>query len=141
MAEYKHIIISKEILHNGGYYMVFIKRITSVVTAFALAAVMQGASLTAFSECDVSESDSITKAAIVTEVSTGQVLYEHNSHERLPMASVTKLMCLLIWAEEMEKGTFGMDTVITATARANAMDGSVIWLNVGEEMSAYDMIR
>lgn len=41
----------------------------------------------------------------------------------------------------MEKGTFGMDTVITATARANAMDGSVIWLNVGEEMSAYDMIR
>lgn len=39
------------------------------------------------------------------------------------------------------KGTFDMETVITATARANAMDGSVIWLNVGEEMSAYDMIR
>ena len=121
--------------------MVLIKRITAGVTAFALAVVMQGASLTAFSEGDVSEADSITKAAIVTEVSTGQVLYEHNSHERLPMASVTKLMCLLIWAEEMEKGTFDMETVITATARANAMDGSVIWLNVGEEMSAYDMIR
>ena len=113
--------------------MVLIKRITAGVTAFALAAVMQGASLTAFSEGDVSAVDSITKAAIVTEVSTGQVLYEHNSHERLPMASVTKLMCLLIWAEEMEKGTFGMDTVITATARANAMDGSVIWLNVGRK--------
>lgn len=141
MAEYKHIIILKEILQNGGYYMVLIKRITAGVTAFALAAVMQGASLTAFSEGDVSGADSITKAAIVTEVSTGQVLYEHNSHERLPMASVTKLMCLLIWAEEMEKGTFDMETVITATARANAMDGSVIWLNVGEEMSAYDMIR
>lgn len=41
----------------------------------------------------------------------------------------------------MEKGTFNMDTVITATARANAMDGSVIWLNVGEEMPACDMIR
>ena len=122
--------------------MALIKRITAVVTAFALAvSVMQFASLTAFSEGDVRQADSITKAAIVTEVSTGQVLYEHNSHERLPMASVTKLMCLLIWAEEMEKGTFGMGTVITATARANAMDGSVIWLNVGEEMSAYDMIR
>lgn len=103
MAEYKHIIILKVILQNGGYYMVLIKRITAVVTAFALAAVMQGASLTAFSEGDVSGADSITKAAIVTEVSTGQVLYEHNSHERLPMASVTKLMCLLIWAEEMER--------------------------------------
>ena len=84
MAEYKHIIILKEILQNGGYYMVFIKRITAVVTDFALAVVTQGASLTAFSEGDVSEADSITKAAIVTEVSTGQVLYEHNSHERLP---------------------------------------------------------
>lgn len=116
----------------------FIKRITAAVTA---AAMTLCGSVTAFSEGDVGEVTAITKAAIVTEVSTGQVLYEYNSHEMLPMASVTKLMCLLIWAEEMEKGTFGMDTMITATARANAMDGSVIWLNVGEEMSAYDMIR
>lgn len=83
--------------------MVLIKRITAGVTAFTLAVVMHSASLTAFSEGDVSEAGDITKAAIVTEVSTGQVLYEHNSHERLPMASVTKLMCLLIWAEEMER--------------------------------------
>lgn len=116
----------------------FIKRITAAVTA---AAMTLCGSVIAFSEGEVGEVTAITKAAIVTEVSTGQVLYEYNSHERLPMASVTKLMCLLIWAEEMEKGTFGMDTMITATARANAMDGSVIWLNVGEEMSAYDMIR
>lgn len=116
----------------------FIKRITAAVTA---AAVTLCGSVTAFSEGEVGEVTAITKAAIVTEVSTGQVLYEYNSHERLPMASVTKLMCLLIWAEEMEKGTFNMDTVITATARANAMDGSVIWLNVGEEMPACDMIR
>ncbi len=59
--------------------MVLIKRITAGVTAFALAAVTQVASLTAFSEGDVSEAGDITKAAIVTEVSTGQVLYEHNS--------------------------------------------------------------
>lgn len=116
----------------------FIKRITAAVTA---AAVTLCGSVTAFSEGEVGEVTGIVKAAIVTEVSTGQVLYEYNSHERLPMASVTKLMCLLIWAEEMEKGTFNMDTVITATARANAMDGSVIWLNVGEEMPACDMIR
>lgn len=116
----------------------FIRKTTAVMVA---AAVMLGSTALAFSEGDVSEVNVMTKAAIVTEVSTGQVLYEYNSHDRLPMASVTKLMCLLIWAEEMEKGTFGMDTVITATARANAMDGSVIWLNIGEEMSAYDMIR
>ncbi len=120
--------------------MSVIKRITALFTSFVM---IVGISSAAFAVAQGTADNlcSTAKAAVVTEITTGQVLYEYNSHERLPMASVTKLMCLLIWAEEMEKGTFGMDTVITATARANAMDGSVIWLNVGEEMSAYDMIR
>lgn len=115
-----------------------LKKITAFCTAFAM---IIGISSVACAEGTADNLCSTAEGAVVTEITTGQVLYEYNSHERLPMASVTKLMCLLIWAEEMEKGTFGMDTVITATARANAMDGSVIWLNVGEEMSAYDMIR
>lgn len=115
-----------------------LKKITVFCTAFAM---IIGISSVACAEGTADNLCSTAEGAVVTEITTGQVLYEYNSHERLPMASVTKLMCLLIWAEEMEKGTFGMDTVITATARANAMDGSVIWLNVGEEMSAYDMIR
>lgn len=115
-----------------------LKKITVFCTAFAM---IIGISSAACAEGTADNLCSTAEGAVVTEITTGQVLYEYNSHERLPMASVTKLMCLLIWAEEMEKGTFAMDTVITATARANAMDGSVIWLNVGEEMSAYDMIR
>lgn len=115
-----------------------LKKITVFCTAFAM---IIGISSAACAEGTADNLCSTAEGAVVTEITTGQVLYEYNSHERLPMASVTKLMCLLIWAEEIEKGTFGMDTVITATARANAMDGSVIWLNVGEEMSAYDMIR
>lgn len=120
--------------------MSVIKRIAALFTSFAMVICISSAEF-AVAEDTADNLCSTAKAAVVTEITTGQVLYEYNSHERLPMASVTKLMCLLIWAEEMEKGTFGMDTVITATARANAMDGSVIWLNVGEEMSAYDMIR
>ena len=120
--------------------MSVIKRITALFTSFVMIVGISSAAFV-FAEGTADNLCSTAKAAVVTEITTGQVLYEYNSHERLPMASVTKLMCLLIWAEEMEKGTFGMDTIITATARANAMDGSVIWLNVGEEMSAYDMIR
>lgn len=120
--------------------MSFIKRITALFTSFVMIVGISSAAFV-FAEGTADNLCSTAEGAVVTEITTGQVLYEYNSHERLPMASVTKLMCLLIWAEEMEKGTFGMDTVITATARANAMDGSVIWLNVGEEMSAYDMIR
>lgn len=120
--------------------MSVIKRITALFTSFVMIVGISSAAFV-FAEGTADNLCSTAEGAVVTEITTGQVLYEYNSHERLPMASVTKLMCLLIWAEEMEKGTFGMDTVITATARANAMDGSVIWLNVGEEMSAYDMIR
>lgn len=120
--------------------MSVIKRITALFTSFVMIVGISSAAFV-FAEGTADNLCSTAKAAVVTEITTGQVLYEYNSHERLPMASVTKLMCLLIWAEEMEKGTFGRDTIITATARANAMDGSVIWLNVGEEMSAYDMIR
>lgn len=115
--------------------------IRKTIALFIAAAIILNFAVPSFAESVTDLVPDITSAAIVTEATTGQVLYEYNSHRRLPMASVTKLMCLLIWAEEMEKGSFDYDTVITATARANAMDGSVIWLNVGEEMSAYDLIR
>lgn len=80
-------------------------------------------------------------AAIVTECSTGTVLYEKNAHEKLPIASVTKLMCMLIWAEEISAGNLSFDDTVTCTAHANSMDGSVIWLEAGEQMSAGDMIK
>ena len=81
------------------------------------------------------------KAAIVVECSTGQVLYEQNSHQKLPMASVTKLMSLLIFAEEISAGRLNFEDTVTCTAHANSMDGSVIWLETGEQMSAGDMLK
>ena len=82
-----------------------------------------------------------SKSAIVTECSTGQVLYEHNGREKLPMASVTKLMCMLIWAEEMQAGRLSFDDTIRCSSYASSRDGSVIWLMPNEEMSARDIIK
>ena len=81
------------------------------------------------------------KAVFLSEASTGQVLYAQNENERLPIASVTKIMTLLLTAEALESGTLTIDTVIPASEHASSMDGSVIWLNAGEEMTAYDLIR
>ncbi|MBQ2798145.1 MAG: D-alanyl-D-alanine carboxypeptidase [Ruminiclostridium sp.] len=81
------------------------------------------------------------KSAIVTECSTGQVLFEHNSSERLAMASVTKLMCMLIWAEEIEAGRLHFDDIVRCSAFASSRDGSVIWLMPNEEMSVRDLIK
>lgn len=82
-----------------------------------------------------------SKSAIITECCTGQVLFEHNSRERLPMASVTKLMCMLIWAEEMQAGRLHFEDIVRCSAYASGRDGSVIWLMPNEEMSVRDLIK
>jgi len=81
------------------------------------------------------------KAAILTERETGQVLYEYNADARLPIASVTKIMTLLIAAEEISEGRLSFDETAVCSAYAGSMDGSVIWLTEGEEMSVGDIIK
>lgn len=81
------------------------------------------------------------KSVVLTESATGQVLYSQNPDEKLPIASVTKIMTLLLAAEEMKAGRLSFDDTITASYHAFSMDGSVIWLNEGEQMSAYDICR
>lgn len=81
------------------------------------------------------------KSVILTESATGQVLYSQNSDEKLPIASVTKIMTLLIAAEEINAGRISMEDTVTASFHAFSMEGSVIWLNEGEKMSLYDIAR
>lgn len=81
------------------------------------------------------------KAVILTERETGQVLYEYNADARLPIASVTKIMTLLIAAEEISEGRLSFDETAVCSAYAGSMDGSVIWLTEGEEMSVGDIIK
>ncbi|MCM1298336.1 MAG: D-alanyl-D-alanine carboxypeptidase [Firmicutes bacterium] len=81
------------------------------------------------------------RSVILTEAVTGQVLYSQNPDEKLPVASVTKIMTLLIAAEELEAGSISMEDTVTASFRAFSMEGSVIWLNEGEKMSLYDIAR
>lgn len=80
-------------------------------------------------------------SVVLAETATGQVLYAQNPDEKLPIASVTKIMTLLIAAEEMSAGRLRMEDTIVASYNAFAMDGSVIWLNEGEKMSVYDILR
>ena len=81
------------------------------------------------------------KGVLLAEATTGQVLYSQNADEKMPIASVTKIMTLLIAAEEIEAKNLSMSDTIVASAYANSMDGSVIWLEQGEEMAASDIIR
>ena len=86
--------------------------------------------------------DSVTApSAVLMEASTGKIVYEKNSHEQRPCASVTKVMTLLLVFEAIDNGKLSFDDTITASEHAASMGGSDIWLENGETMSADDMIK
>lgn len=85
--------------------------------------------------------ESSAKAEILFEANTGQVLSSLNADERLPMASVTKAMSLLLWGEMLEEGTLSLDETVKATSAVQDTDGSVIWLVPGEEMTAAELLE
>lgn len=81
------------------------------------------------------------KSAVLMDVATGTVLYEHNSHEALAPASVTKIMTMLLIMEAIDSGKIGWnDTVVTSEAAA-AKGGSQVYLKVGETMTVTDMLK
>ncbi len=80
-------------------------------------------------------------SAVLMEAATGTVLYEKNSHERLPPASVTKVMTLLLIMEALESGHISWEDTVVASETAAAKGGSQIYLEAGEEMSMEDMIK
>lgn len=86
--------------------------------------------------------DSVTApSAVLMEASTGKIVYEKNSHEQRPCASVTKVMTLLLVFEAIDNGKLSFDDTITASEHAASMGGSDIWLENGETMSVDDMIK
>ena len=88
------------------------------------------------------EEDSVSApSAILMEADSGKILFEKNTHERRPCASITKVMTLLLVFEAMDSGTLHLEDTITASAHAASMGGSDIWLEEGESMSADDMIK
>ena len=81
------------------------------------------------------------KAELLLEADTGQVLYSMNGDEKLPMASITKIMPLLIWAEEIERGELTLEESVRASSYASSAEGSVIWLEAGEEMTVAELLE
>ena len=117
------------------------KRFAALLTVLALLSCSFG---TVFAEeAEKPDTSGVYDAVsvVLTESATGQVLYSQNPDQKLAIASVTKIMTLLIAAEEMSAGRLSMEDTVVASYNAFAMDGSVIWLNEGEKMSVYDILR
>lgn len=81
------------------------------------------------------------KSAIMIEASTGEILFQKNKDEKLPPASMTKMMSMLLIIEEIEKGNLKWDEVITASSNAASMGGSQIFLEAGEKMTVEELLK
>ena len=80
-------------------------------------------------------------SAILMEKTTGEILYEQNSHEKLAPASVTKIMTLLLVMEALEDGRISWDDTVTTSAEAAAKGGSQIYLEENEQLPLTEMLK
>lgn len=81
------------------------------------------------------------RAAVLIEPENGRVLYEKSPDEKMPIASITKLMTLLLTFEAVHGGKLTLDTLVPVSEHACHMGGSQIWLEPGEQFTLDEMLR
>ncbi len=82
-----------------------------------------------------------SESAILIEQSSGKILYEKNSHDKLRPASVTKIMSILLIMEALDRGDITLDTQVPCSEKASSMGGSQIWLDQTETLSVHEMLK
>ena len=81
------------------------------------------------------------KSGILMEVSSGKILYDKNSHERVSVASMTKMVGQIIIMEAIEEGKIHWTDTVTVSSNASGMGGSQIYLETGEKMSVEGLMK
>ena len=81
------------------------------------------------------------QSSLLMEKETGQILYEQNAHEKLPPASVTKIMTMLLVMEALDSGAISPDDMVTVSSAAAGMGGSQVYLKQGEQMSVRELLK
>ncbi len=85
--------------------------------------------------------DFASKSVILMDSATGTVLYEKAPDEKLPLASVTKIMSALLVMEAIADGKLSLEDTAVCSEHASTMGGSQIWLEPNEEMSINDLLK
>ncbi|WLR43805.1 D-alanyl-D-alanine carboxypeptidase family protein [Bacillus carboniphilus] len=116
------------------------KRIIVAIFAFMMI-VAPCSTILANEEKSKSELAEKSKSAILIERDTGHILYQKNSEEPLPPASMTKIMTMLLIMEALEDGKLQLDEKVRASEYAASMGGSQIFLEAGEEMTVEELLK
>lgn len=81
------------------------------------------------------------RSAILLDADTGTIIYEKNSHDKLPPASITKVMTMLLTMEAIDEGQLKWTDKVRTSEYAASMGGSQIFLEPGEEMTVDEMLK
>ena len=82
-----------------------------------------------------------SRAALLMEKTTGQILFAQNEHEKLEPASVTKIMTLLLTMDAIDSGALAYDDVVTVSANAAGMGGSQVFLAESEQITVEELLK
>jgi D-alanyl-D-alanine carboxypeptidase (penicillin-binding protein 5/6) len=90
---------------------------------------------------DTKEISILSKSALLMDFNSGTVLYAQNENDKLPIASMTKIMTLLITFENLEKGVIKLSDVVTVSSAAAGMGGSQAFLDANAEYKISDLVK
>ena len=124
MKKSKQIILKLSLISFGA--------IISFVFLFSNQTITANASFTTSANC---------KSAVLIEKNSKQVLYENASHEKLPIASVTKLMTVLLTLEHIDNGSISLDDKVMVSSNASGMGGSQIFLDSDNEYVLGELLK
>ncbi|MYL71272.1 serine hydrolase [Halobacillus litoralis] len=117
------------------------KKMMGVCLALCLVVSLLPLNMTFAEERESTEVINSAKSAILMEKNSGMTLYDKDSNKKLPPASMTKVMTLLLIMEELDKGGIKLDEKVRISEHAASMGGSQIFLEAGEEMTVEDLLK
>ena len=114
------------------------KKIISVLLCFLM---IMPLSITAFAQNNTLTDSLTAKSVVLMEMSSGEILLSKNPDEKLPPASITKIMTMLLVMEALDSGKIKLEDIVTASKNAASKGGSQIWLKEGEQMTVNEMLK
>ncbi|MFO7637080.1 MAG: D-alanyl-D-alanine carboxypeptidase family protein [Clostridia bacterium] len=126
------------------------KKLTRTIVLIMILSLFTGHVVPANEDFDISRVNEIMRdtsieelqatSAILMDVETGKILYEHNIDQRLPMASITKVMTTMIVMERIKEGKLGFEDQVSVSEYAYSFGGSQVYLVPGEVFTLREMI-
>lgn len=114
---------------------------SSILCLLAFALLVIGVGNVAVPVSATNDVDLTSKSAILMEYDSGEILFSKDETKHLPVASMVKMMTILLSLEELEAGNVTLDTMITTTENASSMGGSQVFIDPYVEYSFEDLLK